>query len=81
MKVTVKYFASFREAAGTEEEVLELPEGITISKLLGYIIRMHPEMEKYREQIILSRNKRYANESEEISDNDEIAVFPPVSGG
>ncbi|MCO6040446.1 ubiquitin-like small modifier protein 1 [Thermococcus alcaliphilus] len=89
MKVKVRYFARFRELAGTGEEEIDLPEGSKIRDLVEKIKELHPE---FKEEIFgedyddsadvnISRNGRYASFDEELKDGDIVALFPPTSGG
>ena len=81
MKITVKFFASHREFAGTGEIELELEEQSTISSLLEKLFEQYPGMKKLEEETIVSLNKNYAEPKDILKDGDEVAVFPPVSGG
>ncbi|USS41201.1 MoaD family protein [Thermococcus aggregans] len=89
MRVKVRYFARFRELAGTGEEEIELPEGSKIRDLIKKIRELHPEFknevfgEDYDDNadVNMSRNGRYASFDEELKDGDVVALFPPTSGG
>jgi len=81
MKVKVKLFAAFREAAGVNEEEVELEDGSTVQSLLEHYIARYPKMDRYRDHIILSVNKEYGSPSRILNDGDEVSFLPPVSGG
>jgi len=92
MKVRVRFFARFRELLGAEVAAGPAP-GTTLAALVREIARgngegldaIFDERGAFREHVILMRNgKRVeAADAEKIplADGDEIAVFPPVSGG
>jgi len=69
MRVKVRYFARFRELAGTGEEEIELPEGSKVRDLIEKIKELHPEFknevfgEDYDDNadVNISRNGRYAS--------------------
>ncbi|MEM3396112.1 MAG: molybdopterin converting factor subunit 1 [Thermoplasmata archaeon] len=79
MKVTVKYFAGLRDIAGKENEKIEVKEKIRIRELLGIIYKKYPDMKQA--EIIVAKNRAYADENEVVEEGDEIALLPPVSGG
>jgi molybdopterin converting factor subunit 1 len=80
MKIVVKYFAGLRDITGKESEILEI-QGITrVSELLSYLMKRYPELKKASD-IIVARNRAFVEEEAEVSENDEIALLPPVSGG
>lgn len=81
MKIRVKLFASFRNIVGEKEEELQLEEGTTVKDLLEQYISRFPEMDRYREHIILSVNKQYGSPGLVLKDGDEVSFLPPVSGG
>ncbi|MBU7030615.1 MAG: MoaD/ThiS family protein [Theionarchaea archaeon] len=79
MKILVKYFASYREKTGKKEEYLE-GNFKTIHDLVQYL------EEKYRIDtdflmVAVNRTVIPKEKEKELSESDEVAVFPPVSGG
>ncbi|MGC8505667.1 MAG: molybdopterin converting factor subunit 1 [Thermoplasmata archaeon] len=81
MLLRVKYFARFREIAGLEEEDLEITSGSTVKDLKRSILSLHPGLSSYENTLIVARNEQFADDSVKVSQDDTIAVFPPVSGG
>lgn len=80
MKVQVKLFASLREAAGTDEVALELPDGATAADALARIREDHPDVGD-RSDLVFARNREVVDAGTELADGDEVALMPPVSGG
>jgi molybdopterin synthase catalytic subunit len=80
MNVQVRLFASYREAAGVGRILLELPAGATVRDAIAAITRQHPEVARIR-QLVIAKNRDYAGLDETVSDGDELALIPPVSGG
>ena len=81
----IKYFSWIKEHIGKSEEQVLLPSHITdVIQLINYLNEID---EKYniifekRELIKIAVNKKYSSFYTNISDNDEIAFFPPVTGG
>ncbi|MDA0764784.1 MAG: molybdopterin converting factor subunit 1 [Proteobacteria bacterium] len=81
----IKYFSWIREHVGKSEEEINLPESvITIDDLINYLISVN-EVYKIaflkRDLIKIAVNKSYSSAGTKINDKDEIAFFPPVTGG
>jgi MoaE-MoaD fusion protein len=81
MQVTVRYFASIREVIGQRSEVREVPEATTAGELLEQIVRDHPAIDGLRRASRIMLNQEYAESDDLLSDGDEFALIPPVSGG
>jgi molybdopterin converting factor subunit 1 len=81
MKINILYFATFRDLAGVREERLLLPNGATIKTLQTYLVKLHPSIEEGLRTAVFAINREFAFPEDPIDDGDEIAIFPPVSGG
>ena len=81
MRVTVRLFARLREIAGAETLVRELPPGTTAGGAWDELAREFPELAAYRDAVSTAVNEEYVRRDTTISDGDEIAFLPPVSGG
>jgi len=81
MQVRILYFALLRERAGERQEELELPEGATVDDLKSRLGEVHPNLAEPLETALIAVNKEYAFPHETLKEGDEVAVFPPVSGG
>ncbi len=79
MKVEVQFFARCREIVGEKQKELEVEEGMRIKDIIDLLINEYPELKKVK--LIASLNHKYAELEEKLKDKDEVAVFPPVSGG
>ena len=80
MRVLVRLFASYREAAGVGRIELELPSGAKVKDAIFSILRDHPLIAEGR-QVVIARNQEYVTPDEPLADGDEVALIPPVSGG
>ncbi|MCC6957710.1 MAG: molybdopterin converting factor subunit 1 [Anaerolineales bacterium] len=80
-KVTVLFFATLREHAGTKQIELELPEGTTVAELRAILAARLPGLAEPLRTSLAAINKQYAFDEELIPPGAEIAIFPPVSGG
>jgi molybdopterin synthase sulfur carrier subunit len=81
--ITVRYFASLREALGASESV-ELPPGTTLGALRDALIARggrHAEALGRQRALRCALNQSMTDESTVIPDAAEVAFFPPVTGG
>ena len=83
--MVIKYFSWIKEHIGKSEEQIELPDHIkNVYELIEYLKEID---EKYnlifdkKELIKIAVNKTYSSFDTNIKENDEIAFFPPVTGG
>lgn len=85
MKVHLKLFASLREITGVEFEHLDVPEQVkTLADFRAYLRGRGDLWAQALDQQRAIRgaiNQRMATEDDLIRDGDEVAFFPPVTGG
>lgn len=81
MKVRALFFGVLKDAAGTEQAELELPEGATAEDAFRAAAARWPELEARRKSTVIAVNQRYALPSDPLGEGDEVAFLPPVSGG
>ncbi len=81
MRVTVLYFATLRDRAGTRQESLDLPEGATVADLRARLSENRPALAQALPAAVVAVNRQFAKPEVALKDGDEVAVFPPVSGG
>ena len=81
MQVTVKLFARLREVVGNGELVRELEEGATLDDLLQELYAQFPVLRDLATRTFIALNHQLATPSSPLHDGDEVALFPPVSGG
>ncbi len=83
MKITVRYFASIREAAGTASEALETEAG-TIAELRAELQARGGQLAEVLapgRAVRMALNQELAHEHAGLTEGDEVAFFPPVTGG
>ncbi len=81
MKVTVRYFAAHKEATGVTDEVLDVPGGTSVAELMEELMRRHPDLVDLRRDTVISVNKGIGTGDIDLQDGDDVALFPPISGG
>ena len=79
----IKYFAWVRELTKNEEEYLDFNEINNLKELKKFLLTKYPDLQKHFDQEILrfAVNQEYVVENIDLYTDDEIAIFPPVSGG
>lgn len=78
-KLTIRYFASFREHAGTGEETLTLMAD-TAADVFSALRDRHGSAEP-RGHCKVAINDEMADWDSDVADGDTVLLFPPVAGG
>ena len=82
MQINILFFATLKDLTGTKRLLLELPsETTTLSSVRDNLISRYPEIEANLNAALASINEEYAFAQDTVKDGDEVAFFPPVSGG
>lgn len=81
MILTILFFATLKDKAKTKSVELTLGDGITVAELKKELEIRFPAIASSLPSTIVSRNKEFAENNEILKDGDEVALFPPVSGG
>ena len=81
----ILYFAWMREHIGYAEQVLAMPMGVsTVTDLVAYLSQQsegHARALCDLDMVRVAINRKYADPSSVIVEGDEVAFFPPVTGG
>jgi molybdopterin converting factor subunit 1 len=78
MRVRLRFFAALREQLGTSA-TRTVPAGTSVGTLWRALVRERPELGRMRVRFAV--NQEYVDDSHALSDDDEVAFMPPVSGG
>lgn len=83
--INVLFFAALREqldCAGIQIEMNKL-NNRTIAGVKEYLVAQHPEWHAalYNKPVMCACQQTMVNESAAVTDGDEVAFFPPVTGG
>jgi molybdopterin synthase sulfur carrier subunit len=82
MSVQVLYFASLREAFGTAAERVELPADVnSVGTLRDWLVAQGRAELASAKNLRSAVNQDMANAATPVRDGDEVAFFPPVTGG
>jgi molybdopterin synthase sulfur carrier subunit len=84
-KITIRYFARLREQLGVEQETVELPESIeSVAQLKTLLTSRGETWQKAMTSapsILAAVNQTMASQTQTIQEGDEVAFFPPLTGG
>jgi molybdopterin synthase sulfur carrier subunit len=78
VRVRLRFFAALREQLGAGE-TRALPDGTTVGALWRALVDERPALGRMRVRFAV--NEEYVAPSHRLADDDEVAFFPPVSGG
>lgn len=81
MIIDVQLFARARELAGGSPLRVELPERATVADLRRALVQAAPELDRITRSLFIAIGGEYAQDSTPIPIGQEVACFPPVSGG
>ena len=76
MSVTVRFFASLRDRVGRESAEIEVDGLKCVQDVWRALVRQEPDA-----RVLAAINARHASLDAKIQDGDEVAFFPPVTGG
>lgn len=77
MSVQVKYFASLRDRLARAEDRIDASEGMTVAAVWAALWPQTP----LPPNTLTAVNMEYATLEQSVRDGDEVAFFPPVTGG
>ena len=76
MKIAVKYFANMRETMGKADESVDISDNASVAELWKQVSN-----EAMPNNTLIAVNMEYTNDQHQLKDGDEVAFFPPVTGG
>jgi molybdopterin synthase sulfur carrier subunit len=77
MKIKIKFFASLRTQIGQSEIEIELDNPLSAAEIWTQVSNKAP----LPANLLIAINQEYANKDAIVKAGDEIAFFPPVTGG
>ncbi len=81
MKVRVRLFARCRDLAAADAVLIEVPEACRVSDLRTALDDKLPALRGLLPQCAVSVNEEFADNDRLLSQSDDVAWIPPVSGG
>jgi len=81
MRISVLYFAVFRDRLGRDEEQLELPDGARVRDAIAALAARHAPIATLLGKFRVAVNQDFSDDEVVLADGDELALIPPVAGG
>ncbi len=81
ISVRALFFGGARDAVGYDEVKVKLTAPCDAACALDQILNAYPDLRRFGRSLLIAVNQEYALPDREVSDGDELAIFPPVSGG
>jgi len=81
VRISVLYFAVFRERIGRDGEPLELPAGASVADAIAELATRHASIGALRGKFRVAVNHDFADDTHVLAEGDELALIPPVAGG
>ncbi|HEV2107143.1 MAG TPA: molybdopterin converting factor subunit 1 [Thermomicrobiales bacterium] len=81
MQIRIRYFAQMREELGRGEETREVDDGMTVGALFDAVVSGQSRLVGMKPAMMLMVNQEYVPADHPLSEGDEVAFIPPVSGG
>jgi MoaE-MoaD fusion protein len=81
MRARVLFFGMLKDIVGMSREEAEFPEGSDLRSVFAAYADRFPPLGNLSRSIVVARNQEFADPATTLSDGDEVAFLPPVSGG
>jgi molybdopterin converting factor subunit 1 len=81
IKIRVLFFGAAKDLVGAGTVDLSLNFPATTASAFEKLVARFPDLKRFGRSLLIAVNQEYANADQDLQDNDELAVFPPVSGG
>lgn len=81
MELEIRLFATLKDRAGTGKIQVSLPTPATVQDLLAAVTADYPALAPALPTALVAVNKAFAAAATPLQPGDEVAIFPPVSGG
>ncbi len=81
MQIRLRLFATYREIVGSRGLTWSARDGITLRELVDGIVTKYPRLADHRGSMLLAVNEDIVSAERVLTDGDEVALLPPVSGG
>jgi molybdopterin synthase catalytic subunit len=81
MKIRVLFFGAARDVVDQNPLELSVAEPATVATAFQSLVTKFAGLERFGRSLLFAVNQEYATPDTTLQENDELAVFPPVSGG
>jgi len=81
MNIRVLFFGAARDAVEANQLEIVVEEPATVASAFQSLKDRFEKLERFGRSLLFAVNQEYATPDTQLQENDELAVFPPVSGG
>ena len=81
MKIRGQFFSQLRDAAGTSDFSVDLPDNASVADLLAHLYAKHTKLRNWDSSILVGAGVEFVGRDHLLRPNEEIAIMPPVQGG
>ena len=81
MSIRILFFATIADVTGKREMEIQAPGYADVASIFARVAQEFPGLEARRASILFAVNFEFARPDSPVRDGDEVAFFPPVSGG
>jgi molybdopterin converting factor subunit 1 len=81
MRLKIRFFSTLREVVGRTEFDVDVSAARTVGELWSQLTLQFPKLSQFNASRAMAVNHEYAQAEQELHAGDEVAFFPPVSGG
>src|SRR3981081_834652 len=81
VRFRVLFFGMLKDIVGRSEDRIEVADGSRLESVFERYAQQFPRLNALKSSIVLASNHQFCEPSAAVSDGDEIAFLPPVSGG
>ena len=81
MSLRILFFASLADTTGMRETRVDAVGFTDVNSVFEKFAKDYPELKSYRASVLFAVNSEFAQPESPVHDGDEIAFFPPVTGG
>ena len=79
--IIVSFYAALREQVGTSVVQVDPEQVSTTGELFDLLAEKYPALGDFRGNVLIAINEHYARWADPVQSGDQVAFFPPVSGG
>jgi molybdopterin synthase catalytic subunit len=81
VRINVRFFAILKDRTGESGTSLELPRDSTVATAIESVAKQFPDLARDCNRIAFAVNRSYVKSDYILTEGDELALIPPVSGG
>jgi len=81
VRIRVLFFGVLRDIVGVREDSVEIPDGARLDSVFEHYAGRFPRLREMSASLVLALNQSFSEPSAPLSEGDEVAFLPPVSGG